>query len=242
MHPPVYLKQSDDEALPEDPVSYLVSGDGLFKNRSTGFFSCSVPCRRAAELAPHEPIVHWKRPIPQAMAEEIVGFFSALETRESGTEAVVLLAWGEHCGYRAIVPEQTATIAFDAFGLSFPVGVHYEVSPVLPKGMVLAGDVHSHGFQAAFQSETDIRDYRPGLQLVVGQVHLPDPPHLYATVNADGWRFIMRNPLTLFAGYARRSMDFPADWLSRVHIRKVPASRYPLRRPALEFPKKGQPK
>jgi hypothetical protein len=240
MHTPVYLKQSDDEALPEDLVSYLLTRDGLFMCRSNGLFRSSTPCRRVTELALHEPTVHWKHPIPQAMAEEIIGFFSALEKRH-GCEAVVLLAWGEHCGYKAIVPEQTATVASGAFDLSFPVGVHYEV-PALPPGMVLAGDVHSHGVLAAFQSEIDVRDYRPGLQLVVGQVHLPDPPHLYATVSADGWRFIMKNPLTLFAGYARRSMDFPADWLSRVHIRKVSAPRYLTRGPALEFRKKGQPK
>jgi hypothetical protein len=237
---PVYVKHADDEPLPCDRVWYLVTASGLFLNRCTPLFNTSVPCKHPVEFARHEAIIQWRLPIPQVMIEQIVGFFSFLNRQQPGTESIVLLAWAEQRGYEAIVPDQTAMIARYPFGMPAPVGVRYEV-PNLPPGMVLAGDVHSHAFLGAFESETDHRDvrFRDGLHLVVGQVDLNrEPPDLYATVCVDGYKCVVSNPQSLLAGYRQRSADFPKEWLSQVHICEVPAPVYPTGKRTLEFRRK----
>ena len=70
---PLYFKQSEREPEPADPVYYLLTGDGLFLNRNTPFFSSSVPapggppvlCRHAARLENRFPA------IPGALFERV---------------------------------------------------------------------------------------------------------------------------------------------------------------------------
>jgi hypothetical protein len=234
MQTPFYLKETTDERLPEDPVSYTLSRDGLFINRSGPLFSASVPCPHPRELARHEASLEWKHLIPQHIAEQAVGFFDAINRRQPGTEAVVLLGWDAWQGYELIIPEQNAIVARHAFGHPSPVRVRYEV-PNLRPGVVLVGDIHSHSYIEAFSSDTDYWDtlQRTGLFLTVGRIDMPtEPPDMYATVVIDRYTFEVENPLDLFTGYGRRSNDIPEEWFSRVHVQEVPSSGFHTRQKA----------
>ena len=229
MQMPFYIKRSDGEPLPDEPVSYTISRDGLYMNRSTPLFKSSVPCRNPRDFARHEATLEWNRPIPRHVAEQAVGFFHAVNCRSPGAEAILLLGWSPENGYEAIVPEQRAVVALHAFGRRSPLRVSYEV-PAMRAGVVVAGSIHSHACIEAFSSDTDDWDTRnrAGLHITVGRIDLPvEPPDLYAIVIVDRFTFIIENPLALFAGYTRRSTDIPENWLARVKVEEVL-----LRRPA----------
>ncbi|MBI3985925.1 MAG: Mov34/MPN/PAD-1 family protein [Lentisphaerae bacterium] len=224
MNTPVYLKETDNEPMPDDPVSYLLTGDGLYINRRTPLFSASVPCSRPREFAGHAAALDWKQPIPQEPAEKVVGFFHMINLRHTGAEAVVLLGWTPERGYEVIVPEQTSIIARHAFGPPSPVKVRYEI-PALPAGMLLVGDIHSHAYLEAFESHTDSWDmrHRAGLHLVVGRLDVPaEPPDFFAVVMVDNYRLVVEHPLSLFTDYKHRCTDIPEDWFSRVRVQEVP--------------------
>ncbi len=221
MQLPIYIKEAGEEALPDDPMSFLVSRNGLFRNRATPCFSASVPCGFPPELAWHEATLEWKQSIPGILLEQVVGFFTEIDRRQPGAEAVALITFDATRGYALVVPEQTAIVALHPFGAPSPVRVRYRTPPL--DGMVV-GSVHSHSHEEAFESETDFIDSPKGLGLVVGRINTQrEPPDLYATMAVDGYRFRIVDPLELFDGYERRRTDFPQEWLKQVRVRAIPA-------------------
>lgn len=220
---PVYLKEVGDETLPDDPISYLITGNGPFLNRTNSLFSASVPCRYPSELPRHEAILDWKQPIPRELIETIVGFFYMINSRHPGAEAVVLLGWDQSHGYEVIVPKQKATIARHPFGAPSPVRVQYDI-PALPPGMVIAASLHSHAYIEAFESNLDHWDteYKAGLHITVGKIdRAVEPPDLFAVAVVDGFRFVISNPMELFTDYKTRRTDFPEQWYSHCSIHEI---------------------
>ncbi|MBP7828678.1 MAG: hypothetical protein KA248_02035 [Kiritimatiellae bacterium] len=219
---PVYLKKAEGEPEPAEEVYYLLTGDGLFLNRHTPFFSSSVPAPGGPPaLRRHRAWLENRFPtIPGALLETVVGFFD-LVCRRNASEAIVLLTWNRRTGYDVLVPEQQATGGQWLGGRPVPLRIDYQVPP-LPAGAQLVGDIHSHGPLGAFESPLDRQDQRQlaGLHVVVGHLDLlREPPDLFATIAVDEFAFEVRNPISLFEGYrGRRPEDVPPEWLERVRF------------------------
>jgi len=218
---PVYLKTDPAMPRPEDELYFLLTQNGAFLCRNHPFFLSDVPTTRPIRaLAPHEPGVILRYPkLPAEAMETIVGFFwRVYEMHRS--EAIVLLVWDmNEKRYHLLVPEQEATVWTSGSRRS-PQDVNYKV-PVLPAGQLLVGDIHSHGNMLAFTSITDAADevHRDGIHGVVGRIE-EEPPELHVELAIDGERFRVPDE-QIIEGYERRRLDFPAEWLERVHIRQL---------------------
>lgn len=219
---PIFAKQTDDEPWPEDKVFYLVTADGLFLCRNHSFFRSCVPARRwPGELAHQSARLDLTYPpIPQAMLQQIVGFFHAA-WQMFGSEAAVLVAWNQlQERVELIVPTQTVTVCKNAWGDVFPIGVHYEIPADLPPHLNVFCDIHSHGDMEAYTSTTDAEDetFRAGLHIVVGRLDQPAPQFHVAAV-VDGTRF--KVPVEQICGsYEERDDTFPQDWLRQITVKR----------------------
>ncbi len=226
---PIYLKTRPDTPWPaREKMFYLLTRDGLFLCRNHRFFRSSVPVEDyPGELARHDPFLKLNFPrVPRRLLEQVVGFFAAIGARH-GAEAAALLVWNTQASaVEAIIPEQTSLVFHDAERRTWPVEVRYQM-PDLPAHLVLLGDVHSHVEGAAYASPTDQKDerHRPGLHLVVGQIHR-EPPEFYLDISVDASRFHIRNHEMILEGYARRRLEeVPANWIESVTVRAWPETR-----------------
>jgi len=220
---PLYLKLADTMNWPdEEPVFYLLSKDGLFRCRNHRFFRSCVPAPDwPSELAGQKPFLRLGYPpIPQAMFEKIVGFFSVIGNLHS-SEAAVLIGY-DLDGKRVvpIVPDQVATVGTSWNGGAYPVDVVYE-TPVLPPRTILIGDIHSHVDGPAYSSHTDQMDeaHRPGFHLVVGRIQ-EEPPEFHCEATVDGVRFPIHDLNQVIEGYAhRRCEEVPREWVKKVKVK-----------------------
>ena len=198
---------------------YVLGSNGLFRCRNHEFFTSSVPTADwPTALAEHPVFLKPRYPrIPQALLEQIVGFFDIVYNQHNA-EAAVLLVW-DRTNQQVLleVPNQTNTVYKGWLGTTYPMDVHYE-TPVLRQGLFVFGDIHSHPDTSAYSSATDKYDefHRPGLHIVVGRVDR-EPPEFHIEAVADGTRFDMKSEFVI-EGYDRRNTDIPSEWLDKVTI------------------------
>ncbi len=218
---PLLIKREDELDWPEDQrMFYVLAADGLFVARNHEFFRSCVPARQGpSELADLAPFVDCNFPIiPQAIFEQVVGFFDRIAALHN-SEASVLLAWDrdEEC-VRVVVPEQTATVTRYYDGYQHAIGLFYHPPTDLPSSWVVFGDIHSHVNMSAYSSVTDVKDeaYSAGLHLVVGRIYRQDP-EFHVEVVVDGQRFELELH-EVVEGYEERNPDIPEEWVGRVTI------------------------
>lgn len=217
---PIYIKPRDDTAWPEDSVFYMLTRSGLFLCRNHPFYQSAVPAPQwPTELAEHQAFLAVRYPkIPRRLVERVVGFFERVADAHN-TEAAVLLVWNKaRRRVQVVVPDQVATIGYNGWGATYPIGVEYEVPIDLLPDLVVIGDMHSHVFGRAIVSGVDKRDeiHRPGLHIVVGQIHR-EPPEFHIEAVTDGVRFTVRPELAL-GGYQQRCTDIPDAWMDKVTV------------------------
>jgi len=218
---PILCKRDDALVWPTEPsVFYLMARDGLYLCRNHEFFRSCTPARGfPAELSPQQPFLLSRYPpIPQALFERVVGFFTRIG-EQYGAEAGVHLLWDRQAQrMEAYVPPQVATVSRSWKGGCHPVGLHYDMPAQLPPHVLLLGDIHCHVDLPAFASGTDMEDeiHRPGLHVVVGHIS-DEPPDVHAELVVDGCRFAI-DPERVIAGYTRRDLDVPAAWLDAVSV------------------------
>ena len=96
-------------------------------------------------------------------------------------EAVVLLAWSQAEGYKAVVPHQVSYVNRSWPLQALPLKVTYEW-PSLPAGFIPVGYVHSHVYMDADSSWVDAADVRhfTGIHLVLGRLDC-EPPDIQCT-------------------------------------------------------------
>ncbi len=184
--------------------------------------SCPAPGRARAEHPARRPApgpLPCNFPIiPQAIFEQVVGFFDRIAALHN-SEASVLLAWDrdEEC-VRVVVPEQTATVTRYYDGYQHAIGLFYHPPTDLPSSWVVFGDIHSHVNMSAYSSVTDVKDeaYSAGLHLVVGRIYRQDP-EFHVEVVVDGQRFELELH-EVVEGYEERNSDIPEEWIGRVTI------------------------
>jgi len=216
---PIYIKTDQAEPWPDESMFYVLGRNGLFRCRNHEFFTSSVPSAGwPSELAEHPIFLKPRYPkLPQAMLEQIVGFFDVVYELHKA-EAAVLLVWDKQNQQILLeVPNQTNTVHKGWMGARYPMDVHYE-TPVLQPGLLVFGDVHSHPDTSAYASMTDKYDekHRPGLHIVVGRIDR-EPPELNIEAVADGTRFDI-NAESVLEGYEHRNTDIPSEWLDKITI------------------------
>jgi hypothetical protein len=221
---PIHLKTCPDMPSPDDPVHYLLAGNGLWLGRKHPLLgeSCVPAPTWPRELARQAPVfIPGFDPIPGRLIEHAVGFMDIVGIKH-GAEAIVLLVRDLiRNRYRIVVPQQEATIGLTHSLRAFPVGVEYQTPAGLPPGCVEFGSLHSHVNELAYSSRTDEEDerHRPGLHLIVGRID-HEPPDFRATVVVDGYRFEL--PMArVIDGYQKRRWRIPRSWMAKVRTRVV---------------------
>lgn len=211
---PIFLKRDDKEfKWPTHKLFYILAGNGYFMCRNHPFYQSCVKVTGYGhpDLVDHdECLKHYYPPLPQAMIEDIVGFFGLVKD-EHRAEAYVLLAWDMvEKEIKMLVPEQEVSMT----------SAEYEL-PNYPDSWILIGDVHSHNTMSAYSSSVDKDDEkkRSGLHIVVGKID-QEPPDFHAEIVVDGARFKVTDPLTLFEKYNRRNKEIPAEWMEKVKKKK----------------------
>jgi hypothetical protein len=178
---PIYLKEPGFQE-PEDPIYYLVTGNGLFQVKRTPLFSSRIHVSGLLWLDKEQERAEFLLPvIPAKILGETMAFFREV-FRKYRAEAAVLLYLREGAGEYAIrIPPQTVA------------GGHcqYEIGPN-PPGCIRVGTIHSHGAAEAFHSELDDVDeqYDDGLHVTIGSLHAK--PTVSCSLVVDGRRFDLR--------------------------------------------------
>jgi proteasome lid subunit RPN8/RPN11 len=225
---PIYLKTEEHASDSDDPVSYLLTGNGLFIRRRHAFFTSCVAARDwPSELLQQEPHLELRCPkLPQAAMERIVGFFSRIERLHGSEAAAILLYDRRRESVSFEVPEQVATVTEGWNGERYATDVRYEM-PQLAPDIAVFGSVHSHADGPAYSSHVDCEDesHRTGLHIVVGRVER-EPPEIHCEYVVDGVRFKV-DAGAVIEGYQRRDTDVPAEWIERV---EVETKRYEARK------------
>ncbi len=223
----IYLKTHVDTSAPEDEECYyLLTRSGLFIGRNRPHMRSLVPARDwPRELEDQQSFLKIGYPkVPADLLARIVGFFWTV-ARRHGAEAAVLLAFDETSGQiTPVVPNQVGTIGWSR-GEPYPIGLHYEIPSQL-EGRRLIGDFHSHAFEPAYASGTDVKDevYRPGLHVVAGRLDL-DPPQWHVEYVVDGTRFRIAPESVLdLESYPGRAVPPDPEWLGNLDVQS--ASEY----------------
>lgn len=211
---PIYLKRDKEEfKWPTHKLFYILAGNGYFICRNHPFYQSCVKLTEHGhpDLEDQEEFLDHSYPkLSQAMMEDIVGFFGAVE-KEHSAEAYVLLGYDLHeKEITMLVPEQEVSMASAEYKL-----------PNYPDNWILIGDVHSHERMSAYSSFTDQKDEakRSGLHMVVGKVH-QEPPEFHVEIVVDGARFKLKDPLSIIEGYKHRNTEIPEDWMKKVTRKK----------------------
>jgi hypothetical protein len=183
---PIYVKEPGFRE-PEDPIYYLVTGNGLFQVKRTPLFCSRIRVSGLSWLEKEQERAEFLLPvIPAKILEETMAFFREV-FRKYRAEAAVLLYLREGAGeYNIRIPPQTVA------------GGHcqYEIGPNPPK-CIRVGTIHSHGAAEAFHSELDDADeqYDDGLHVTIGSLHAK--PTVSCSLVVDGRRFDLRPEMVL---------------------------------------------
>ncbi len=219
---PLYVKSADNMPWPADEKAfYLLSRDDLFLCRNNRWFSSSVPAPAfPSGLAEQRTFCRLHYPkLPRRLLEVAVGFFDRVHALY-GSESALLLARDEQAErYRLICPKQTATVGYSSYdGSNYPIGLKYEVNAEIPPHWSVLGDLHCHGQESSYSSSVDRDDerHRPGLHIVVGQIHC-EPPQFHVDFVVDGMRFKVEQSLVL-EGYEKRRLTVPREWIDSVQV------------------------
>lgn len=178
---PIYLKEPGF-CEPDDPIYYLVTGNGLFQVKRTPLFRSRIRVPGLLWLDREAERAEFLLPvIPAKILGDTMAFFREV-FRKYRAEAAVLLYLREGAAeYTIRIPSQTVA------------GGHcrYEVGPN-PAGHIRVGTIHSHGAAEAFHSELDDVDeqYDDGLHVTIGSLHAK--PTVSCSLVVDGRRFDLR--------------------------------------------------
>lgn len=204
-------QKTKDFTPPEDRIYYLMAKNGLFLVKRTTFFTSYIPIfsptgsKGLGWLEPQDTIVRLtlKKKISQKDIQKITEFFRQVCDKYDGSEAIVLIYWNEHDqAYVFHVPEQQAG-----------ANVHYKIGKN-PEGLIMLGDIHSHGFESASHSVHDNTDEKhvDGIHITIGNVDFN--PTYSCSVVCDGMRFMCR-PESIIE-IAKTDVEVPNDWIGRV--------------------------
>ncbi len=220
---PVFAKTDSKSNWPQDPVFYILAGNGLFRCRNTEFFTSCVSAEEGPNsLVQQGQFLRIRYPhLPSRLLELIVGFFSAVY-RIYNAESAVLILWDKsRRRYRLLVPRQISRVFVNWKGITCPLNVRYEAPFSLPTNTCIIGDAHSHCDEPAYSSWTDRNDetHRTGLHIVVGRID-QEPPEFHVEAVVDGVRFRVKAD-SFLEGYRCRLTKVPEQWMSQVRVETV---------------------
>jgi len=212
----VYIK-TDKFVEPDEPLYYLVAGNGVFLVKKAGLFTAVVGAQNVAGLENQSPALRLMIPrVPRNVMEQVYGFFDVVYRQWDG-EAVAFLYYSpERAEFHVDVPPQTLFRHRTSRGWRTEGRLEYGELP-RPDGFLWIGDVHSHGDVAAFFSEVDDRDDgQDGLRIVMGRLDR-SVPALRVSFVTGGTRFDLPSEQVL-EDYSV-PLPPPSDWLQRVRFR-----------------------
>lgn len=162
---PVFLATSDGSINFDDleqPLSYLLTGEGVFLYRVGPVFTTLTEADGLAGLGECDGRLQYKfSPMPVKLARQVVGFFRWAE-KEFHSEAIVIMYFNASENKWLIkCPKQTVGAG----------SANYTMTDT-PEGYVRLGTWHSHGNMSAYHSSIDSHDEEKddGLHLTSGNM------------------------------------------------------------------------
>ncbi len=209
-------------ALPPGPLPgthYLLATNGLFLVQDTPLFHATTGLAPRRDLQPVTASLRLRiPPVPRQLLEEAYGFFLEVFRRYESEAFASILYEPDSATFSLAVPTQRLTYA-DGWGGRMALGVHYDAMP-RPPGLILLGDIHSHGSHRAFFSSTDDHDdlAREGLHLVLGCLHQTEPDVCVSVVtNRTRFNLTPSDVLEPFSA----PIAPPETWLAQVTVEPV---------------------
>ncbi len=160
---PIYVLKRGVE-LPEQGTYYIITGDGIFLHKDTGFIQATVKVDKISFLEALEPSMALR--LPKISSEIIVKsllFFRRIYQYHRA-EAVVLLHYSQEKNYLPHCPKQRV----DKISVDYDLSERFE-------GYQLIGTIHSHCDFSAFHSPIDEGNEEDfdGIHITIGNVDLP---------------------------------------------------------------------
>ncbi len=216
---PIYIKDFDFEP-PDDPIYYLVSGNGIFLVKTHPPFQSRTLVENIPWLPGEEPEFRFRGPklARVLMAQSLAFFFGVWERHK--TESIVIIHFRPQTRtYGIEVPMQTVG------------GIHCLYEEPLGQRLhdeLRVGTIHSHGREDAFHSDKDNTDeaHQDGLHLIFG--NLDTVPTLLCSAMVDGKRFPLR-PEEIVEGLPSREDLVPwRGWVEQEIARRVKPLKKPI--------------
>lgn len=213
---PIYLKGKEFQE-PEDPIYYLIAGNGIFLVKRMGLYSAATKVDGIAPvLSPHSEQLALRIPkIPRLLVRAILGFFRAA-FRWHGGEAIVFLYYSEKkASFCVRVPPQRVHRRVYGHRTYTDGHVDYDTCP-RPDGFVKLGTLHSHADMLAFHSHTDHCDerYEDGLHITIGRIDTKRPD-ISASFVVNGVRFKV-HPIDVLEDSAGVPLEPPPSWMLKI--------------------------
>jgi hypothetical protein len=176
---PIYVKDEDFRP-PEDPIYYLVTGDGIFLVKNHPLFQSRTKVSAVAGLEPEAEGFLFRGPkLKSTILAQCLAFFKSVWERYRSEGVVIFFFKPSSNEYLITVPRQVVG------------AVHcvYEEPPRVDHEDIRVGTIHSHGGEDPFHSDRDDTDesFQDGLHLIFG--NLDSDPALLCSAVADGRRF-----------------------------------------------------
>lgn len=215
---PIYVKEPDGDP-PQDPIYYLIAGNGIFLVKNHPLFHSKTQVRGISWLPSEEVSFKFLAPpLPKALLAQALAFFMGVWERFRTESIVVLYFKTSDQAYEIVVPDQLVG------------GIHCvyeEALPGLHSDDLRVGTIHSHGHADAFHSDRDNADesFQDGLHLIFG--NLDTVPTLLCSSMIDGQRFSLPCEKLIEGMPAYEDLPSWAPWVEQqigMHVR-------PLERP-----------
>jgi hypothetical protein len=202
---PIYVKELETDP-PEDPIYYLVTGDGIFLVKNHPLFHSRTKVKEIPWLPGEQAGFSFRGPrLPSILLARVLAFFMRVWERYRAESIVILYFKPLEGAYGIVVPRQRVG------------GIHcvYEETAPEDSEHLRVGTIHSHGHEDAFHSDKDNADesHQDGLHLIFG--NLDAVPTLLCSAMVDGRRFPL-SPEELIEGLPGRKDLLPwRDWVDR---------------------------
>jgi len=190
---PIYVKEPDFDP-PDDPIYYLVTGNGVFLVKNHPLFHSRTEVKEIPWLPGEQAGFTFRGPrLPKILLARVLALFMGVWERYRAESIVVLYFRPQDQTYDLIVPRQRVG------------GIHcvYQETINPDSDDIRVGTIHSHGHEDAFHSDRDNADesFQDGLHLIFG--NLDTVPTLLCSAMIDGRRFPLR-PEELIEGTPER--------------------------------------
>ena len=195
---PIHVFDGDATSLPEDPICYLVTKNGMFLKKSTGLISSITPVQQIGFLQSLTPSVAMNVKIPFDIIQKTYSFMKAIYEDLRSESMVIIVMDQQTKKYDLLVPRQSVTAG----------SIKYVIDDSFYNGKLKIGTIHSHASMSAFHSSVDVADEKDwdGIHITLGNLNLDNKCSIACSLAANGIRCTVE----------------PMDYIDGIQLEKLP--------------------